>query len=136
MKTNNTKVLIAVMAVMFFSVIASAEQEKVRHFSGEIQQIDLKRGTIQLKSSVAPHVGKVTEYRINTNDTRVTDPSDTKFMTIADLQVGQHIMIDVIKGQEHKIVKKITADPYTTQATLYTAPATQTTVTTTTTTTR
>jgi hypothetical protein len=135
MNMNHSKVLIAVMAVMFFSAIASAEQEKVRHFSGEIEQIDVKRGTIQLKSSMAPHVGKVTEYRINTNDTRVTDPTDTKFLTIADLQVGQHIMIDVIKGREHKVVQKITADPYSSQAT-FTTPATQTTVTTTTTTKR
>ncbi|MBF0123342.1 MAG: hypothetical protein HQL21_08080, partial [Candidatus Omnitrophica bacterium] len=113
MNMNYLKVIAAVtIAVLFsgFSVRAS-EIADVRHVSGEVTWVDLKLGKLQLEADVSPKNGEITEYRITEHETRVKAPLDKKFLTIADLLPGQHVIIDVIKGQEDKIVQKITADP-------------------------
>ncbi len=66
---------------------------------------------MHLQSDTSPNNVELTEYRISQNETRVTNPTDKKFLTIEDLQPGQHVTIDVINGKEEKIVQKITADP-------------------------
>lgn len=91
--------------------IAAEQSSDVRHVSGEINWIDTKLGKLQLKTAVSPTMSEITEYRINQNDTRVTNPTDKKFFTIEDLQPGQHVTIDVINGKEENIVEKITSDP-------------------------
>lgn len=115
MKMNYSKILVGVMVAMFFSnmsVRAEEDAKNVRHLSGRIEQIDVNLGTIVIKSNISPNIGDVTEYRINKNDTRVTDPLDQKFLTIDDLQAGQYVIVDVVNGEADKVVKKITAEPY------------------------
>jgi hypothetical protein len=128
---KHLNVLVAMMAVMVLvSAPALAAVSDVQEISGEIKLINVKLGTLHLARDAYPS-NDMKEYRISSNDTRVADPSDQKFVTIDDLQAGQHVMVHIIKGQEDKIVQKIVAEPYlgTTQE------VTKTTVTTTTTTT-
>ncbi|MCX5681398.1 MAG: hypothetical protein NT079_03855 [Candidatus Omnitrophica bacterium] len=111
---NSIKTIVAVIAIVFFagiSVCVAQTADVVRHVPGEITWIDLKLGALQFEQDVSPRTGEITEYRINKDETRVTDSTDKKFLTVADLQPGQHVIIDVINGKEENIVKKITADP-------------------------
>ncbi len=112
MKIDYLKVIVAVTAVVLFTDISASASEvaDVRHVSGEITWIDLKLGKLELENDISPGMGEITEYRINQNETRVNDPADKKFLTIADLHPGQHVTIDVINGKEEMIVQKITAD--------------------------
>ncbi len=113
MNTNYLKVFIAVTAAVLLTSVSvrASEMGDVSHVSGEITWIDLKLGQLQLKSDTRQSTGEITEYRITEHETRVTNPSDKKFLSIEDLQPGQHVTIDVINGKEEKIVQKITADP-------------------------
>lgn len=114
MSINYLKVFIAVTAaVLFTSVLVRAAEETadVRHVSGEIVWIDTKLGKIQLKEDTSEGTRTLTEYQVNQDETRVTDPSDKKFLVIQDLRAGQYVIIDVIEGKEEKIVKKITTEP-------------------------
>ncbi|MFA6378431.1 MAG: hypothetical protein WCX16_01435 [Candidatus Omnitrophota bacterium] len=112
MKVNYLKVIVAVVAVILFAGISVfAQAPDVRHIPGEITWVDMKLGKLQLEADVSPRTGEITEYRITENQTRVTDPTDEKFLTIADLQPGQHVIIDVVKDKEDLIVEKITANP-------------------------
>lgn len=113
MKVNYLTTVVAVaMAMVLSSIPVRAESTAdVRHESGEITWVDLKLGKLQLKSDANPNTGEINEYRITEHETRVSSPSDKKFLTIKDLQPGQHVSIDVIKGKEELIVKQITADP-------------------------
>jgi hypothetical protein len=121
MKISYQKVFFTIMAVMFFTntplvhAAGTADSENianVRHMSGEITGIDVKRGILKLKSDLPRSKGEETEYKIDNNETRVTDPSDKKFLTIDNLQAGQYVIVDIVKGQEDKTVKKIVAEPY------------------------
>ena len=134
MNTKHLRMIIVMaVALMLGNVSAGATDEvaNVRHLSGNIEWISVKKGNLHLKSDMPQNTGEITEYRINNNNTRVTDPTDQKFLTIDNLQVGQHIVIDVINGHEDQIVQKIVADPYVAAESQET---TKTTVTTTTTT--
>ncbi|MBF0479145.1 MAG: hypothetical protein HQL26_06645 [Candidatus Omnitrophica bacterium] len=115
MNINYFKMFFAVTAgVLLTGVsICAAANESVHHVSGEITWIDTKLGKLQLKDA-PPNKGEISEYRITENETRVTDPSDKKFLSIKDLQPGQHVTVDVIYGKEEKIVQKITTEPRTT----------------------
>ena len=106
MNTNYLKVIVAVTAALFFGSMSvrAAEVGDVSHESGEITWIDTKLGQLQLKSDTRPNTGEISEYRITEHETRVTNPSDKKFLSIEDLQPGQHVTIDVINGKEEKIV--------------------------------
>ncbi len=113
----NIKIFMVIIAVMFLinapvQADEAADTANIRQHSGEITQVDVNLGMVVLKSDMPPDVGEVTEYRISKNDTRVTDPLDQKFLSIDDLQAGQYAVIDVVKGQEDKIVRKIVAQPY------------------------
>lgn len=54
---------------------------------------------------------KTTAYRITPNETRVTDPTDEKFLGVEDLRAGQYVTIEVVGGQEDNIIPKVTVDP-------------------------
>ena len=84
---------------------------KMRSVSGEISWIDVKLGKLQLKSDVGQDTKGITEYTINQDETRVTDPSDKKFIVIKDLQVGQHVTIKLIDNPGEIMVRKIIAEP-------------------------
>jgi len=109
--------LIGVFGVLFFGGLAqvSATQvesnTKMRSVSGEISSIDVKLGVLKLNSDIGQDDRGITEYRINQNETRVTDPSDKKFLVIKDLRVGQHVAIKLIDSPKETMVRKIIAEP-------------------------
>ena len=84
---------------------------KMRSVSGEISWIDVKLGKMQLKGVRGKDTKGVTEYRINQDETRVTDPSDKKFIVIKDLQVGQHVTMKLTDKDGEMMVRKIIAEP-------------------------
>ncbi len=92
-------------------LLRADEVEYVKHVSGEITWIDLKLGQLQLERDQTPSTGEITEYRISEHETRVTNPTDEKFLSVVDLQPGQHVIVDVVEGKEAEVVSKITADP-------------------------
>ncbi len=113
MNINRLKMFVALTAAVLLTgmPVRAAETPHVSQVSGEVTWVDVKLGKLQLKKDVSPNTGEILEYRITKNDTRVTNPSDKKFLTIEDLQAGQHVTVDVIDGQENKIVQKITTEP-------------------------
>lgn len=113
MNINRLKVFVAVTAAVLLTgmPVRAAEQAHVSQVSGEITWVDVNLGKLQLKNDASPNTGEILEYRITKDETRVTNPSDKKFLTIEDLQAGQHVTVDVIDGQEDKIVQKITTEP-------------------------
>lgn len=113
MNLNYLKLMVVVTAaVIVTSFSARAEEANYMHqVSGEITWVDLNLGKLQLKNDTSASPGEITEYRITRNETRVTDPTDTKLLTVDDLQPGQHVKIDLIDGKETNIVQKIMADP-------------------------
>lgn len=110
-------VLIGVLGVLFFGGVAQVyavsveTNTKMRSVSGEIVWIDVKLGKLQLKSDAGQNTKGITEYRINQNETRVTDPSDKKFLVIKDLQAGQHVKIELIDSLGETMARKIIAEP-------------------------
>ena len=112
MNVNYLKVCVAITAaVLLTSISVHAEQTPViRHVSGEIGWVDVQLGKLELNKET-PKGTKTTVYRINQNETRVTDPKDEKFLNVADLRAGQYVTIDVVDGQENKIVSKIIVEP-------------------------
>ncbi len=113
MNINYLKVFVAVTAAVLLTGMPAraAEPVHVSPVSGEVTWVDVKLGKLQLKKDASPNTGEILEYRITKDETRVTNPSDKKFLTIEDLQAGQHVTVDVIDGQEDKIVQKITTEP-------------------------
>lgn len=109
--------LIGVFGVLFFGGLAqvSATQvesnTKMRSVSGEISSVDVKLGVLKLNSDAGQDTRGITEYKINQDETRVTDPSDQKFLVIKDLQVGQHVTIKLIDKSGETIARKIIAEP-------------------------
>jgi hypothetical protein len=110
-------ILIGVFSVLFFSGLVRVyaagveSNKKMRSVSGEIAWIDVKLGLLQLKSDAGQDTRGITEYRINQDETRVTDPSDKKFLVIKDLQAGQHITIELIDSDGETMARKIIAEP-------------------------
>lgn len=130
-------VLVGVLGVLFIcglTMVYAAQVEsntKMRSVSGKISSIDVKLGKLQLDSDAGQDTRGISEYRINQDETRVTDPKDKKFLVIKDLQVGQHITIKLIDKSGETLARKIIAEPMPEPA-----PSEETTRTTTTTTTR
>lgn len=94
----------------------SAESHaKMRSVSGEIALVDIKLGKLELERDASRNRRAPSVYRINQNDTRVTDPTDMKFLKLEDLRVGQHVTVefDYIHWEEKQepIATKIIADP-------------------------
>lgn len=110
--------------------IAQVESStKMRSVSGEIARIDVKLGKLQLKSDAGQDTRGITEYTINQDETRVTDPSDKKFLVIKDLRAGQHVTIKLIDGSGEIMVRKIIAEPMPEATSTTTTTTTSTTVT-------
>ena len=140
MNTNYySKILIAVVAVLLVTSVPlrasdKAENAKVVQVSGEIAQIDVKLGKLQLELDASKDRKDPTRYNINKNDTRVVDPRDKKFLKLEDLRVGQHVKLEFNymegKLRMDPIAQKIIAEPISTPV-----PASTTTTTTTTSTT-
>ena len=110
-------VLIGLLGFLIFGELAqvSAAQidsnTKMRRVSGEISWINVKLGRLQLDSDVGQDTRGITEYRINQQETRVTDPTDTKFLVIKDLRPGQHVTLELIDERDETMVRKIIAYP-------------------------
>ncbi len=112
-------ILIGVLGVLIFGALAQVSaaavgtNARVIHVSGEISWIDVKVGKLQLAADASRDRRDPTEYRVNKDATRVTDPTDKKFIKLEDLRVGQHVAIefDYIDGEwkEAPIAQKIIA---------------------------
>ena len=142
MNTNcYSKVLIAVVAALLLTNIPlhaadKADNAKVVQVSGEIAQVDVKLGKLQLEPDASRDRKDPTKYNINQNDTRVVDPRDKKFLKLEDLRVGQHVKIEFnyIQGElgMQPIAQKIIAESMPTPVPANTTTTTTTTSTTTT----
>lgn len=112
MNVNYFKVIVAVTAAVLFTGISvrAAEVEVEQRISGEIGWVDVQLGKLELNKET-PSGTRTTAYRITQNETRVTDPKDEKFLNVDDLRAGQYVTIDVVDGQEEKVVSKIVVDP-------------------------
>lgn len=84
---------------------------KMRSVSGEIKSIDIKTGKLQINSDLGQDTRGIMEYDINQVETRVTDPTDKKFIVIKDLQVGQRVTIKLIDKTGETMIRKIIAEP-------------------------
>lgn len=110
-------ILLGFLGVLFLgglmpvSAAVVGSNTKMRSVSGEISVIDVKTGLLQLKGVRGQDKRGISEYRINQDETRVTNPSDKKFLVIKDLQVGQHVTIELIDSPKETMVRKITAEP-------------------------
>ncbi|MFH1777443.1 MAG: hypothetical protein ABH952_07805 [Candidatus Omnitrophota bacterium] len=117
MNIRYLKALVAVIAIVLLasmSVCVSAADNLFK-VSGKIVWVDLKLGKLQLQSDTfqGRGMGITTVYRINQNDTRVTDSTDKKFLTIDDLRAGQYVKMEVKggDGKRENIVQNIIAEP-------------------------
>jgi len=112
-----SRVLVAVVAALLFTSapLRASEAPRTIKVSGEISLIDVKLGKLQLERNASQDRRDPTEYRINQDATRVTDPTDKKFLKLEDLKVGQHVTVefDYIQGEwkEAPSAKKIIANP-------------------------
>ena len=115
-----SRVLIAVVAALLFTnaplrASDKAGNVKVIQVSGEIAQIDVSLGKLQLELEASRDKKDPTRYKINKNDTRVVDPRDKKFLKLEDLQVGQHVTVEFnyIQGElgMQPVAQKIIAEP-------------------------
>jgi hypothetical protein len=110
-------ILIGFFAALFFGGLTRVyaapveSNTKMRSVSGKISLIDVKLGKLQLNSDAGQDTRGISEYRINQDETRVTDPSDKKFIVIKDLQVGQHVTIQLIDSPDEVMARKIIAEP-------------------------
>lgn len=110
-------ILIAVLGVLLSCggagvYAAQAESNtKTRKVSGEITWIDVKLGKLHLKTDAGQTTSGTTEYRINQDQTRVTDSTDKKFLVIKDLQAGQHVTLELLDIPGDTLVRKIIAEP-------------------------
>lgn len=100
----------AMILLMGLSLQASAGIPAVNQVSGRVMWVDVKLGKIQIKLNGTPGAGETKEYRVTRHETRVKDPSDKKFLTIDDLRPGENVTLDVVNGQEDKIIEKIVAE--------------------------
>ena len=109
--------LIGIFGVLFFGGLAQVfaaqvgSNTKMRSVSGEISSIDVKLGVLKLNSDIGQDIRGITEYTINQNETRVTNPSDKKFLVIKDLRVGQHVTVVLIDSPKETMVREIIAEP-------------------------
>jgi len=105
--------LFAITVGIFFMTMptyASIGVESINQVPGRILWVDVKLGTMQIKLNNSLGIGETKDFRITRYETRVKDPSDKKFLTIDDLRPGENVTLDVIDGQENKIIQKIVAE--------------------------
>ncbi len=112
MKANYLKSLFSITAMLLFTGISvfAAVTPSVRQVHGRVMWVDIKQGQMQIKLNGAPGRGETKVYRITRYETRVKDPADKKFLTIDDLRPGENVTLDVVDGQEDKIIEKIVAE--------------------------
>jgi len=110
-------VLAGLLCVLMLSELTQASAAQVdsntrmRRVSGNISWIDAKLGRLQLNSDAGQDTRGITEYRINLQETRVTDPTDTKFLVVKDLRPGQHVILELIDARDETMIRKIIAYP-------------------------
>jgi len=113
MKVNYLK-LFAITAMILgagMPVYASiAAPTIINQVPGRIMWIDVKLGKMEIKLNQSPSAGETKDYRITRYETRVKDTADRKFLTIDDLRPGENVTLDVVNGQEDKIIAKIVAE--------------------------
>ncbi len=114
MNVKYLKMIFAVTASMVFTGIsaraAEMMQSDVHQVPGEIMWVDLQSGQLQVQTDTAP-VGDLTEFRIDRDETRVKSDPDNEFLQINDLHPGQDVTVDVVNGNEGKIVQRIITEP-------------------------
>ena len=115
-------VLIGVLGVLMISGLAKVSDAKVVSearvisVSGEISSIDVKLGKLELAEDSSRNRRDPVKYNINKDATRVTDPTDKKFLKLEDLRVGQHVKVEFnyipeeLVDQE-PVAQKIIAEP-------------------------
>jgi len=110
MKAYNLKLIFAMTAMVFFTGMSAyaLETPAINQVAGRVMWVDIKLGQMQIKLNGARGETKV--YRITRYETRVKDPADKKFLTIDDLRPGENVTLDVVDGQEDKIIEKIVAE--------------------------
>jgi hypothetical protein len=114
-------VLIGFLCIFVFgeliqvSAVQVTSNTKMRRVSGVISWIDVKLGRLQLQNVTGEDTRGITQYRINLEETLVTDPSDKKFLVIKDLRAGQPVTIELIDSprgtDEETMARKIIAYP-------------------------
>lgn len=93
-------VLIGFLSILVFGALVQVSAAKVDPnakvvpVSGVISLIDVKLGNLQLAADASRNRRDPIEYRINKDVTRVTDPSDKKFLKLEDLKVGQYVVVE------------------------------------------
>ena len=111
MNLNYLKLLLLSAAMILCSGMPiQASVPTISQVPGRIMWVDVKLGTMQIKLKQEPGMGETKDYRITRYETRVKDPADKKFLTIDDLRPGENVTLDVIDGQENKIIEKIVAE--------------------------
>lgn len=113
MNSHHLKVFFAVGAAILFAITSAqgTESVKTRRVSGEIGWVDVQSGKLELNKETWKGT-KTTAYRINRNETRVTDPADLKYLNIGDLRAGQYVTIEAADGQKDKVVSEIIVEPF------------------------
>lgn len=114
-------VLIGFLSVLVFSALAQVSfaavgsNAKVVPVSGQIALVDVKLGKLQLAADASRNRRDPIEYRINKDTTRVTDPTDKKFLKLEDLRVGQYVVVEFnyVPGEwvDVPVAQKIIASP-------------------------
>ena len=110
-------ILIGVLGVLIIGGLAqvsTAQAEpntEMYSVSGTIEWINVKLGKLKLKSDAGQDTRGITEYRINLDATRVTDPTDKKFLVIKDLRAGQHVTVQLKNSYGETMIQKIIAEP-------------------------
>jgi hypothetical protein len=115
-------ILIGFLGVLMIGGLAQVSDAKVvsevRVISvpGEISSIDVKLGKLQLADDTSRDSRDPVKYKINKDATRVTDPTDKKFLKLEDLRVGQHVTVEFNYTQgelvsKEPVAQKIIAQP-------------------------
>ncbi len=108
-------ILIGILGVLTLggSTQAYASEKNLRSVSGEIEYVDVKLGELKLEGETTKNRRYPTEFRLNSQETIVTDPTDKKFLNVKDLKVGQHVTVEFnwVRGEwrEPAIALKIIA---------------------------
>lgn len=108
MNSNYFKMLIAGTAAVLLTsgAVYAGESPAVSYQSGQISWVDVQQGELGLDRETRSGM-KTTTYRITDQTTRVTDSTDSEFLSINDLWAGQMVTIQLAKGKEGEIVQKI-----------------------------
>lgn len=114
-------ILMGFLGVLMFSGLtqisaaATDPNTKVIPVSGVISMVDVKLGKLQLAADVSRNRKDPTEFRINKNQTFVTDPTYKLFLKLEDLRVGQYVVVEFnyVPGEwvDVPIAQKIIASP-------------------------